>query len=127
VPRSGLDIDQVVRLDHRRDVTIDELAAMIVHDPRFEVFSRFERRLQLDRHRFTVEAHQKLVVHDIPAVGIDKAEQKIEPGRDPKWSERPDVVELSSGLSAPNRTCTFPRIRLSISSVAHSKDKIGVM
>src|ERR1700677_2628276 len=44
-----------------------------------------------------------------------------------KWSERPDVVALSSGLSAPNRTCTLQRIRLSISGVAHSKDKIGVM
>src|ERR1019366_7820518 len=43
-----------------------------------------------------------------------------------QWSERPDVVELFSGLSAPNRTCTFPRIRLSISSVAHSKDEISV-
>jgi hypothetical protein len=43
-----------------------------------------------------------------------------------EWSERPDVVELSSGLSAPNRTCTLQRIRLSISSVAHSKDAISV-
>jgi hypothetical protein len=30
VPRFGLDIDQVVRLDDRRDVAIDELAAVIV-------------------------------------------------------------------------------------------------
>jgi hypothetical protein len=43
-----------------------------------------------------------------------------------EWSERPGVVELFPGLSAPNRTCTFPRIRLSISSVAHSKDEISV-
>jgi len=43
-----------------------------------------------------------------------------------QWSERPGVVELFPGLSAPNRTCTFQRIRLSISSVAHSKDKISV-
>lgn len=65
-------------------------------------------------------------MHDIAAVGIDKAHQEVKSGGYPQWSERPDVVELSSGLSAPNRTCTFPRIRLSISSVAHSKDKIGV-
>ena len=31
-----------------------------------------------------------------------------------KWSERPAVVELSAGLSSPNRTCTLQRIRLSI-------------
>jgi hypothetical protein len=43
-----------------------------------------------------------------------------------EWSERPGVVELFPGLSAPNRTCTLPRIRLSISSVAHSKDEISV-
>jgi len=43
-----------------------------------------------------------------------------------QWSERPGVVELSPGLSAPNRTCTFQRIRLSISSVAHGKDEISV-
>ena len=54
----------------------------------------------------------------------DRQEQKPRPRR--KWSERPGVVELFPGLSAPNRTCTFPRIRLSISSVAHSKDKISV-
>jgi hypothetical protein len=39
-----------VGLDHRRDIAIDELAAVIVHDSRFGVFDRFERRLQLDRH-----------------------------------------------------------------------------
>ena len=31
-----------------------------------------------------------------------------------EWSERPAVVELFAGLSSPNRTCTFQRIRLSI-------------
>jgi hypothetical protein len=47
-------------------------------------------------------------------------------GRPLQWSERPGVVELSPGLSAPNRTCTLQRIRLSISSVAQSKDEISV-
>jgi hypothetical protein len=54
----------------------------------------------------------------------DRQEQKARPCRE--WSERPGVVELFPGLSAPNRTCTFPRIRLSISSVAHSNDEISV-
>ena len=31
-----------------------------------------------------------------------------------EWSETPAVVELFAGLSSPNRTCTFQRIRLSI-------------
>jgi hypothetical protein len=60
------------------------------------------------------------------AMLVDGAVQVLPLGFDREWSERPDVVELSSGLSAPNRTCTFPRIRLSVSSVAHSKNKIGV-
>ncbi len=54
----------------------------------------------------------------------DRQEQKARPRRE--WSERPGVVELFPGLSAPNRTCTFQRIRLSISSVAHSNDEISV-
>ena len=53
----GFDIDQVMRLDHRRDIAIDELAAVIVHDSRFGVFGRLERPLELDRHRLAVEAH----------------------------------------------------------------------
>ena len=65
---------------------------------------------------------------DIAAEDIeDDKEVEVAPfDRALQWSERPDVVELFSGLSAPNRTCTFPRIRLSISSVAHSKDEISV-
>jgi hypothetical protein len=43
-----------------------------------------------------------------------------------EWSERPGVVELFPGLSSPNRTCTSQRIRLSVSSVAHSNDEISV-
>ena len=65
---------------------------------------------------------------DVAAENIENDVQvKARPlGRTLQWSERPDVVELSSGLSAPNRTCTLQRIRLSISSVAHSKDEISV-
>ena len=33
VPRFGLDIDQVVRFDDRRDVAIDELATVIMDNP----------------------------------------------------------------------------------------------
>ena len=65
---------------------------------------------------------------DVAAEDIeDDVQVKARPfGRPLEWSERPGVVELFPGLSAPNRTCTFQRIRLSISSVAHSKDKICV-
>ena len=65
---------------------------------------------------------------DVAAVDVEDHVQ-MEAGpfcRTLQWSERPDVVELSSGLSAPNRTCASPRIRLSVSSVAHGKDEIGV-
>ena len=37
-------------LDYRRDIAIDELAAVIVHDSRFGVFDHFERRLQFERN-----------------------------------------------------------------------------
>jgi hypothetical protein len=65
---------------------------------------------------------------DVAAKNIeDHVQVKARPlGRSLQWSERPGVVELFPGLSAPNRTCTLPRIRLSISSVAHSKDEISV-
>jgi hypothetical protein len=33
----GFDIDQIVFLDDRGDVAIDEFTAMIVHNPRFSV------------------------------------------------------------------------------------------
>src|ERR1017187_6524618 len=69
-------------------------------------------------HRPTDDLSRTGVGHD------GQIQKKPRPGG--AWSERPDVVELFSGLSAPNRTCTFPRIRLSISSVAHSKDEISV-
>ena len=71
----------------------------------------------------TITAKQEI---DRLAVLVDGAIKVVPLCFDQEWSERPDVVELSSGLSAPNRTCTFQRIRLSISSVAHSKDKISV-
>ena len=50
MPRPGLDVDQVVRLDDCSDIAIDELAAVIVNDPRFDAAHCFERRLQLGRH-----------------------------------------------------------------------------
>lgn len=37
-----------------------------------------------------------------------------------EWSERPGVVALSPGLSSPNRTCTFQRIRLSIQALLNA-------
>ena len=65
---------------------------------------------------------------DVAAKNVDRHIQMeaCPLGRALEWSERPGVVELFPGLSAPNRTCTFQRIRLSVSSVAHSIDKISV-
>jgi hypothetical protein len=39
MPWPRLDLDQIVRLDHRRHVAIDELAPVVVHDPRPGVFT----------------------------------------------------------------------------------------
>jgi hypothetical protein len=39
--RLGLDVDQVMGFDDRRDIAIDELAAVIVHNPRFGVLRQF--------------------------------------------------------------------------------------
>lgn len=58
MPRLGLDVDQVVRLDDCRDIAFDELAAMIMHDTRLGICISLERNLQFDRHRPTIEAHQ---------------------------------------------------------------------
>jgi len=85
-----------------------------------------------DRHLQRIEDQLRLQVcihrpaHNLAREHVQdhRQVQKAAPGR--KWSERPGVVELFPGLSAPNRTCTFQRIRLSISSVAHSKGKISV-
>ena len=83
MPRFGFYVDQVVCLDERGDIAIDELAAVIVHDPGFGILTRFERRLQLNGNRFAVKTHQQLVVHDIAAIRIDKAEQKLEASGNP--------------------------------------------
>jgi hypothetical protein len=91
------------------------------------------RRLPLcDRHvqrrqnqlRSQVRLHRP--AHDATRVHIKHHRQIQKAGPSREWSERPGVVELFPGLSAPNQTCTLPRIRLSISSVAYSKYKISV-
>jgi hypothetical protein len=46
--------DPVTLFDDRRDVAIDELAAVVMYDAGFDVLGRFKRRLQLDRHGFAV-------------------------------------------------------------------------
>ncbi|SOT45945.1 hypothetical protein F01_550105 [Burkholderia cenocepacia] len=38
-----------------------------------------------------------------------------------EWSKGPGVVELSPGLSSPNRTCTSQRIRLSVQALLIAK------
>jgi hypothetical protein len=59
--------------------------------------------------------------HDAAGKRIDDEGHvdKAAPGR--QWSERPGVVELSPGLSSPNRTCTSQRIRLSIQVLLKAK------
>ena len=67
------------------------------------------------------------VAHDLAAVDVDDQVQIKElaanPGR--QWSKRPGVVELSPGLSSPNRTCTSQRIRLSIQALLIAKATSG--
>src|SRR5882757_7919938 len=84
MPWLGLDVDQVVRLDDRRNITVHELTSVIMHNSRRGAPYRFQRRLQLDRHRFAVQADEQLVMHDIAAEGIDKAHQEVESGRYPR-------------------------------------------
>jgi hypothetical protein len=33
MPWPGFDVDQIVRLDHGCDIAVNELTAMVVHDP----------------------------------------------------------------------------------------------
>jgi hypothetical protein len=58
---------------------------------------------------------------DRPAALVDSAVQVDPFATDFEWSERPGVVELSPGLSSPNRTCTSQRIRLSIQVLLKAK------
>ena len=56
-----------------------------------------------------------------PALLVYRAIQVAPYPFDCEWSERPGVVELSPGLSSPNRTCTSQRIRLSIQVLLKAK------
>ena len=61
---------------------------------------------RLRRRDSAVAAQQE--VDRLPVL-VDGTIQIVPLRFDLEWSERPDVVELFSGLSAPNRTCTLPR------------------
>jgi hypothetical protein len=61
------------------------------------------------------------VRQDPPRGPIDNGHQVDEAAPHGEWSERPGVVELSPGLSSPNRTCTSQRIRLSIQVLLKAK------
>lgn len=54
----------------------------------------------------------------------DRRDEQPAFGR-PEWSKRPGVVELSPGLSSPNRTCTSQRIRLSVQALLIAKATSG--
>ena len=73
-----------------------------------------------DRHhdriqdQLSVDSRSGRPPNDLPGEQVHH-DGKVEPSLPcAEWSERPDVVELSSGLPSPNRTCTLQRIRLSI-------------
>ena len=55
VPRLGFDFNQVMCLDYRGNVAVDELAAMIVHNPGFDAFYCLQGRLQLGGDRSAVQ------------------------------------------------------------------------
>ena len=76
MPRFDFNIDQVVRLDDRRENAMDELATVVVYHPGLGILTHFERCLELDRNRFALKDHQQLVVDDIAAIRIHKAEQE---------------------------------------------------
>src|SRR5271169_3726895 len=61
VPGSRFDIDQVVRLDDRSDISIHEFAAMIVHDPGVG-----PRRTFTARSVLLMTQGSKSDVHEIP-------------------------------------------------------------
>lgn len=71
------------------------------------LLQRIERQVRLHRSTHT-PAHNAAGEH------VDDEGDIHEAGPCGEWSERPAVVELFVGLSSPNRTCTFQRIRLSI-------------
>ena len=76
-----------------------------------------------DHFGFHVRLHRP--AHHPPAEQVDYDSQ-IQPtfGRR-QWSKRQGVVELSPGLSSPNRTWTSQRIRLSVQALLIAKATSG--
>jgi len=83
--------------------------------------ARPQRLLQRVQHQFGAHRTRHAPADDAPGEHIDDEGDvdKTSPRRE--WSERPGVVELSPGLSSPNRTCTSQRIRLSIQVLLKAK------
>lgn len=73
-----------------------------------------DRHVQSRQNQFRSQMRLHRPAHDPPRVHVEHHRQLQESGPSRQWSERPAVVELFAGLSSPNRTCTFQRIRLSI-------------
>ena len=102
------------------------LAAAIAMEDQPCLFIRNAQRPgHLQRIDDQVAPHLRLhrPAHHTTTEQIDDYSQKQPALVGGQWSERPDVVELSSGLSSPNRTCTFQRIRLSVQVLLIAKTR----
>jgi len=95
-------------------------AVAVMHDP-LDCGARPQRLLQRVQDQFGVHRARHAPADDAPGEYIDHERHVHEPGPRREWSERPGVVELSPGLSSPNRTCTSQRIRLSIQVLLKAK------
>src|SRR5205814_9782322 len=73
-----------------------------------------ERHVQSAQYQLGQQVRAHGPTHHLAAEYIEHHGEVQESLPSGEWSERPGVVELSPGLSSPNRTCTFQRIRLSI-------------
>ena len=80
-----------------------------------------ERLLQRIERQVAAHGVGHAPAHDATGKGVDDEGDVDKPAPGGQWSERPGVVELSPGLSSPNRTCTSQRIRLSIQVLLKAK------
>src|SRR5216683_6052990 len=95
-------------------------AIAVMHDP-LDSGARPQRLLQRVQDQFGVHRARHAPADDAPGEHIDHKRDVNEACPRREWSERPGVVELSPGLSSPNRTYTSQRIRLSIQVLLKAK------
>src|SRR5690606_36755805 len=109
---------------------LELMAAILTTSVAMEYQPRRRQSAQV-RH-FQGILHQAGLHVGLDAPSYDLSTEQVEHGRQiqptllcRQWSKRPGVVELSPGLSSPNRTCTSQRIRLSIQALLIAKATSG--